>query len=1091
MPGKPFDIDGILNIDIDDAKHTMSDFTKNHLKKLEKMKINPLSQMTEDLGKTKAALKKVTDEISRLKGTEKEIPIKISDTQAKKQIAALQQELTELNEKRSNLETKNRFAGNGKYDNEIQNTLDKIIQIEDRLAQLDKGFDIKLVNAEDTKQFKDLVTLSEQLKDNETQLEKAVSDERLNSVKQEREALEKALAARNKYIDALKQSPTYIEAQISEVDGLINKYKNLRSQSLKAMALAPFADKAIDTTEFNDINAKIKDLIAEKKKLEEPIRPKITLKDLDIDFKKFIGNVNSYFKEIGESVKNAGKLISNIRKIAGKIGNTFKKLTTNSKKAFNLGTVLKYALGIRSLYTLFNKLKSAGKEGLNNVAKFSAPLQTSINQITGAFNQMKNATGAAIAPLANALAPVIMRIASLFTAAANAVARFFAVLTGQRRVVQATNNQNAYAAALDKTAGSAGKASKALAAFDDLDVLDTDTGGGSGAGDIGGGIAEMFEDVEASNTLADMIRNAWASDDVLAAFEDVGRYIGEWLKNALDDALINFWPQAQEFAKKIAQAIAGTINGYVNTPGLAQSIGENIAAAINTAIIFLSNFWNGIRWADVGKFVYNGISSTINNINWSELGAYLSGKFNGIITFLANAVGDGAWIYDLSYRLGEALRIIITEVDWLSLIQTMFAAGASLIQGLWDGIWGNQPEFKLQSYNAIEQAFVDNEGNIWAIGNDGGITLVKGIADGITGTAEEAELAFNNIKENIQGSTDEVVTGVLQKTGYTQEQLAAALGIIQFDIDTQTGAIVGTIQERTSILSDDITTKTDGIKQNAVETTQTVSDTVSQGLADVSKTTNTKLSEVTKLYDSGAKNNYDRTLKGLQNINADTLKYLTENSDLIADSLDAISEKVTETTESIAEVVTKLLNEEIKDLIKSFLTWIDADVVTSLSNSGDKIYTNFKSMINNLIGALQKLSDAAASAADAVAASINNLRVDIPSWVPNYGGYSWNPHLSGGVRTSLPKLATGAVLPPNQPFLAMLGDQKKGTNIEAPLDTIVEAMQQALSSMNYNGGQEIVLNIDGTALARLTVPNTLNELNRQGYNVRVLENKGR
>lgn len=40
----------------------------------------------------------------------------------------------------------------------------------------------------------------------------------------------------------------------------------------------------------------------------------------------------------------------------------------------------------------------------------------------------------------------------------------------------------------------------------------------------------------------------------------------------------------------------------------------------------------------------------------------------------------------------------------------------------------------------------------------------------------------------------------------------------------------------------------------------------------------------------------------------------------------------------------------------------------------------------------------------------------------------------------IPPLARGAVLPPNKPFLAMVGDQRHGTNIEAPLSTIQEAV---------------------------------------------------
>lgn len=44
----------------------------------------------------------------------------------------------------------------------------------------------------------------------------------------------------------------------------------------------------------------------------------------------------------------------------------------------------------------------------------------------------------------------------------------------------------------------------------------------------------------------------------------------------------------------------------------------------------------------------------------------------------------------------------------------------------------------------------------------------------------------------------------------------------------------------------------------------------------------------------------------------------------------------------------------------------------------------------------------------------------------------------------IPYLAQGAVLPPNKPFMAVVGDQKHGTNVEAPLATIQEAVAQVM-----------------------------------------------
>lgn len=57
---------------------------------------------------------------------------------------------------------------------------------------------------------------------------------------------------------------------------------------------------------------------------------------------------------------------------------------------------------------------------------------------------------------------------------------------------------------------------------------------------------------------------------------------------------------------------------------------------------------------------------------------------------------------------------------------------------------------------------------------------------------------------------------------------------------------------------------------------------------------------------------------------------------------------------------------------------------------------------------------------------------------------------------NIPFLASGAVIPGGSPFMAMLGDQPKGqTNIEAPLETLVEAFKQA------NQNSNMTLTIDG------------------------------
>lgn len=73
----------------------------------------------------------------------------------------------------------------------------------------------------------------------------------------------------------------------------------------------------------------------------------------------------------------------------------------------------------------------------------------------------------------------------------------------------------------------------------------------------------------------------------------------------------------------------------------------------------------------------------------------------------------------------------------------------------------------------------------------------------------------------------------------------------------------------------------------------------------------------------------------------------------------------------------------------------------------------------------------------------------------------------------IPALASGAVIPPNRKFLAVLGDQKSGTNVEAPLSTIKQAVMEALAQ----GSREPInvnLVVDGKTLARVVAPNINN-----------------
>lgn len=80
--------------------------------------------------------------------------------------------------------------------------------------------------------------------------------------------------------------------------------------------------------------------------------------------------------------------------------------------------------------------------------------------------------------------------------------------------------------------------------------------------------------------------------------------------------------------------------------------------------------------------------------------------------------------------------------------------------------------------------------------------------------------------------------------------------------------------------------------------------------------------------------------------------------------------------------------------------------------------------------------------------------VDVGGVTPSVAAYSTRPEI--------PALARGAVLPANKPFLAMVGDQKNGTNVEAPLDTIKQAVAEVLAGQGGGETAELLRELIAT-----------------------------
>lgn len=257
---------------------------------------------------------------------------------------------------------------------------------------------------------------------------------------------------------------------------------------------------------------------------------------------KLIPGVNALKKAISGTTAEQRKLTRETNKTtkanAG-LDASFKGLLKN---------LLKYGLGIRSLFVLFNKLRKAVIDGLGSMSKQIADVNADMSSIVTSLNQMKASVTAAIQPLLSVLAPALERVAAAVAEIAYQVASFIAALTGQSVVYKASRVWTDYAASLDKTGKSAKKAKKELAGFDELNVLHTkDDGGGGADGGMGWDPVELSQKAkDFADKVKEIFQRLFAP--IKAAWDKIKNYIIKaWtyaatqLKLLSQDMARDFW----------------------------------------------------------------------------------------------------------------------------------------------------------------------------------------------------------------------------------------------------------------------------------------------------------------------------------------------------------------------------------------------------------------------------------------------------------------------------------------------------------------------------------------------------------------------
>lgn len=448
------------------------------------------------------------------------------------------------------------------YDGEIRiKTLIENGEASSKLMQMESQFQ-KLARESDkfSKTLKDLASQkipTEEYKAVQMQIEKDTA------------SLDKLLARMDKFLETggSSKSTTFKRMQY-DVEELTNSIKYAKGE-LAAMESSgtAFIDPTT-TEEYSKVSEKLLDVQSKQEALNQKMRETVVNE-------KSIGAGAKDIEKVGKSAKKSSGLISDMAKHI--------KQTVVSFAIF--GAVMKVSQTISKAFT----------EGIQNMAKYSSEFNGKMSEMASATATLKNSIGALTAPIISALTPAIVTLCTWLTNAINAMNRFIAAISGKSTWTKAKKQQVDYAASLDKTSGSAKKAAGALAAFDDLNVLQKNDSG-SGSGGSGSGGSDLYEEVPTGKELSDKIQpfidylkklknsikngwdETWSNLDVSLQFDNIKSSI-----KSIKNSFLNIFSDSE---------VSASVDNFAMT--FSRSLGSISASVVSIGATIAENLLGGI-----------------------------------------------------------------------------------------------------------------------------------------------------------------------------------------------------------------------------------------------------------------------------------------------------------------------------------------------------------------------------------------------------------------------------------------------------------------------------------------------------------------
>ena len=663
----------------------------------------------------------------------------------------------------------------------------------------------------------------------------------------------------------------------------------------------------------------------------------------------------------------------------------------------------KRIMGLAKRVFVFSLITS----GLRSVRDWFGKVYQTNDQATAAVGRLKGALMAMVQPLVNVFIPVFTRLVNLLTTLASYGATITATLFGTtaEKSAQAAKGLNDETKALDKTGKAAKKAEKSLASFDEINQI-----GSNSAEDAGGGAgaseadAPDFDSVvgQKLDALTAIVSGALLALGAILVFSGANVPLGLGL---MAIGALGLAATIMANWDTIQDALQGPI-------GVITAIISAALLAIGAILLFSGgNIPLGLGLIAAGAA---GLAATIN-ANWETIQQAMQGPLGKLLVLVSGALLVlGAILLFTGANIPLGLGMLVAGA-------VGFAAYAAVN---WDTV-----SQLLQGPIGVVTAIVSGALLILgALFTFSGANIPMGIALmvlGAAGLAATIAVNWDTISTLMQGTIGKIVAQV--------SVAFLALGALLTFSGANPALGIGLIVVGAIGLATSIAANWDTIQTQLGGTISAITILVSTALLVLGAV----------LFFTGV-----ATPLGLGMIVAGSAGLA-----------------------SAAVLNWDFFKEKIADVCNGVKDWWNNNMAQYLTweywaNLGKNILDGFisgiKSKIDSVLSIVSNAASKVTGAFGGASKSIQNAAS---------GGGSIGTRASARAMPSInpariPHLATGAVIPPNRQFLAVLGDQTQGNNIEAPESAIEAAVARGIANSGL-GSQTAILQIGEQEFGRL------------------------